>query len=148
MDIRSYWKKETFHEVFLYVRLIELLILAEEWWIPSRPTIILDNARIHFAELYRRVLSKLQWEIQFIAPYCPETAPIEWAFGTIKSKLKRSTISRIINFDEKNDIYLILQMIAQIKFSSWQNVWIKVIKEAKRTLINCKILQHGFGHQQ
>ena len=52
--------------------------------------IILDNAKIHHDENLIEILEELGCHIIFLPPYSPDLNPIETAFGTVKSWIKRN----------------------------------------------------------
>ena len=56
----------------------------------------------------------------------------------IKSKLRSNDIPKTINFDKDEGIQLILNLLASISHASWEKMWIKVIQEAKATLVKMK----------
>jgi hypothetical protein len=52
--------------------------------------IVLDNAKIHHDENLVEILEELGCRVIFLPPYSPDFNPIEMAFGTIKSWMKRN----------------------------------------------------------
>jgi hypothetical protein len=56
----------------------------------NNSVIILDNATIHHDENLINILEELGCRIIFLPPYSPDLNPIETAFGTIKSWMKRN----------------------------------------------------------
>ena len=52
--------------------------------------IILDNAKIHHDENLIEILEELGCHIIFLPPYSPDLNPIETAFSTVKSWIKRN----------------------------------------------------------
>jgi transposase len=51
-------------------------------------TLVLDNARIHKADLLRPLLGEAGCDLLFLPPYSPDFSPIEPAWGKIKSVLR------------------------------------------------------------
>jgi transposase len=52
--------------------------------------IVMDNARIHHDNELRILLEGLGCRVIFLPPYSPDYNPIEIAFSTIKSWIKRN----------------------------------------------------------
>jgi hypothetical protein len=73
--------------------------------------IIMDNARIHHDNELIALLEGLGCRVIFLPPYSPDYNPIETAFSTVKSWIKRNS-----NFMEacNNPIYALLVACSQI----------------------------------
>ncbi|RXW14516.1 hypothetical protein EST38_g11337 [Candolleomyces aberdarensis] len=54
-----------------------------------RSVLILDNARIHHSEEIRELVHSFGCRIEYLPPYSPDYQPIEQAFSSIKSYLRR-----------------------------------------------------------
>lgn len=100
------------------------------------PVVILDNARTHSSRFTKAVSAKLQSEFRFLAPYCPEVAPVELAFGALKSKLRYRDGLHNVNIESSEGIEQICNTLASLRSSTWSNAWTKVIEEAKQTIIH------------
>ena len=122
----------------IFMKFLELIIKSEQDDSIKPPTIIVDNAKTHTSNLTKEIVSKLIFKTRFLVPYWPEIAPVEQAFGIIKSKLRSNDIPKTINFDKDEGIRLILNLLASISHASWEKMWIKVIQEAKATLVKMK----------
>ena len=120
------------------MKFLKLIIKYEHDDSLKPPTIIVDNAKTHTSNLTKEIVSKLIFKARFLVPYCPEIAPVEQAFGIIKSKLRSNGIPKTINFDKDEGIQLILNLVASISHASWEKMWINVIQEAKATLVKMK----------
>ncbi|THU96645.1 hypothetical protein K435DRAFT_664092 [Dendrothele bispora CBS 962.96] len=51
--------------------------------------ILMDNARVHHSDAVTELVYSRGCQILYLPPYCPQYQPIELAFSTIKSHLKR-----------------------------------------------------------
>ena len=68
----------------LFLKILELIISRHCHNFEKLPTVIIDKARTHSSRLTKKVIESLEFKIRFLAPYCPEVAPVERAFGLIK----------------------------------------------------------------
>ena len=123
---------------WIFIKFFESIIKAEQEDPLKTPTFIVDNARIHTSRLTKEVAFKLIFKIRFFALYCTEIAPIEQALGIIKSKIRSQGVPRIIDFDKDEEIRVVLNLLASISHASCEKMWIKVVKEAKLTLVEMK----------
>ena len=121
---------------WLFIKILELVVCRYYQNCDKFPTIILDNTRTHSLKLTKRIIKGLPFSVRFLAPYCPEVAPVEKAFGIIKSKMRAIGGSKLIHFDKPDGIELIFELIASISQCSWKQTWIEIIKECKRTIID------------
>jgi len=85
----------------LFIELLEAL----EWAYPARRFrrvyVVVDNYRIHDAQVVRRWLEQHpRFELLWLPVYCPEANPIERAFGDVHDKCtrnhKRTTIEQVV----------------------------------------------------
>ena len=71
--------------------------------------LVMDNARIHHNDDLVAAVEEIGGRVLYLPPYSPDFNPIETAFSTLKSWLKRYR-----NFTDYFDpIYLILVALAQ-----------------------------------
>ena len=117
---------------WLFFKILEFVVCRYYQSCNKFPTVIWDNARTHSSQLTKRIIKDFQFSVRFLAPYCPEVAPVEKAFGIIKSKMRAIEGSKLINFDKPGGIELIFELIASISQYSWRHEWIEIIKEWKR----------------
>lgn len=96
---------------------------------------MLDNAMVHKSRLTRMVMDSLGIPSVFLPIYCPEMAPVERAFLSIKSKLRSKLSCHVVKFDKDAGIKMIFMTIAQIKLESWFRHWNEAIKQAKRAIM-------------
>ena len=72
----------------IFMKLLELIVKVLHSDDAEKPTVLIDNARTHTSKAARRIIHNLSYKTRYLAPYCPEIAPVEQAFGLIKSKLR------------------------------------------------------------
>ena len=120
----------------IFLKLLELLFKNENLQTSEMPMALMDNAPTHWSRLTKQWVEKLPFEVRFLAPYNPELAPVEKAFGTLKAKLRALEPTRNMDFGNKNGAELILSLVGKIKESRWMRAWVEAIKEAKQWVIN------------
>ena len=136
---------------WIFLKLLELLVTNENLGRSGMPMAIMDNAPTHRSGLTKLWVEKLQFEVRFLAPYWPELAPVEQAFGALKTKLRALESTRKVDFGTKSGAELILSLVGEIKESTWMNAWIKAIKEAKKSVVdkdNDRILRQENMHKK
>ena len=118
----------------VFLKLLELIFndIYEEG---NLSTVVLDNAKTHSSKFTKIIIKDLLFELRFSAPYWPEVAPVEQAFWMIKSKFRSMGSVSVINFEKLEGIKKIFQILESISDSSWIRAWVKVIKEAKLTIL-------------
>ena len=118
----------------VFLKLLELLFknIYEK---RNFPIVVLDNSRTHSSKFTKRIMKDLLFELRFSAPYWPEVAPVEQAFWMIKSKLRSMGGTSAINLEKPEGLAKVFQLFESIGDSSWIKAWIKVIKEAKLTIL-------------
>ena len=121
---------------WIFLKLIELLLQNENLQRAEMPMVIMDNARTHWSQFTKQWADKLPFDLRFLAPYWPELAPVEQAFGVVKTKLRGLEPTRNVNFGSKGGAELILSLIGEIEESTWINSWTKAIKAAKKSVMN------------
>ena len=109
IDSENFW---------IFIKFLESIIKAEQEDPLKTSIVIVDNARTHASRLTKEETSKQVYKIRFLAPYCPEIAPVEQAFGIIKSKIRSQGVPRIINFDKDEGIRIVLNLLASILHAS------------------------------
>ena len=103
----------------------------------EKPTIILDNALIYSSKYTKEVVNRLEFELKFLPPYCPEIAPVERVFGAIKSKLRSRISTKTINFDRITGANILKETIDSIASITWKNAWSEVIRECSEVINIC-----------
>ena len=78
----------------------------------------MDNARTHSSRLTKKVIGNEGLKIRVLVPNCPEVASVKRSFGIIKSKLRLIGGTQSINFDKKEGIELIFELIISIRETS------------------------------
>ena len=59
---------------WLFLKMIELILLKENQSQGSMPIILLDNARTYSSNFTKKVTERLPFKVKFQTPYCPEVA--------------------------------------------------------------------------
>ena len=126
VDSKKFWA---------FLKLLEFVLKENSDEFENLPTVVLDNARTHSSNLTKKVIKHLAYEVRFSAPYCPEVAPVEQAFGKIKLKLRSLGGTTIINFLNEKGIMKIFRLLESIEESSWIKDWVKMIREARNTIL-------------
>ena len=118
----------------VFLKLLELLFknIYEDG---DLPIVVLDNSRTYSSKLTKRILKDLLFQVRFSALYLPEVAPVEQAFWMIKSKLRSLGGVSVINFKTPEGLEKIFQLLESIGDKSWIRAWVRVIKEAKFTIL-------------
>ena len=119
----------------IFMKLLELIVQALHSNDAETPTVLIDNARTHTSKVTKRIINSLSFKTRYLAPYCPEVAPVEQAFGLIKSKLRAYDPYFSINFDKQSGVETILKLISSISNASWSKAWLDVIRESKKTIL-------------
>ena len=124
---------------WLFLGLLKTLIDSRNDSIEKSPIIIFDNARTHSSIKTINTIKDLSLPVRFLAPYCPEAAPIERIFGKIKSKLRVLGWTQNIDFSKKNGVEIIFSLVKSLTKESWLKAWTDVIKEARLSIIEILI---------
>ena len=119
----------------IFMKLLELIVQALHSNDTETPTVLIDNSRTHTSKVIKRIINSLSFKTWYLAPYCPEVAPVEQAFGLIKSKLRAYDPYFSINFDKQSGAETILKLISSISNASWSKAWLDVIRESKKTIL-------------
>ena len=72
---------------WIFIKFLQSIIKAEQEDSLKTLTVIVDNAWAHTSRFTKEVASKLVYKIRFLVLHCSEIAPVEQAFGIIKSKI-------------------------------------------------------------
>ena len=124
---------------WLFLGLLKTLIDSRNDSIEKSPIIIFDNARTHSSIKTINTIKDLSLPVRFLAPYCPEAAPIERIFGKIKSKLRVLGWTQNIDFSKRNGVEIIFSLVKSLTKESWLKAWNDVIKEARLSIIEILI---------
>lgn len=87
------------------MKFLELIIKSEHDDSLKPPTIIVDYVKTHTSNLTKEIVSKLIFKTRFLVPYCPAIAPLQQAFGIIRSNRDQMTFkirSILIKMKESN----------------------------------------------
>ena len=122
---------------WIFLRLLEQILIDTEKSKQKSPIIILDNAPIHRSDFTKEVVNKMKFEFKFLPPYCPEVAPVEHVFRAIKSKLRSQISIKGINFNKATGANVLKKAIDSISDITWKNAWSEVIKECSEGINEC-----------
>ena len=86
--------------------------------------LVMDNARIHKNEKIRSIVEEFGGRVLFLPPYSPDLNPIELAFSTIKSWLRK--YNEFINLFN-NLKYPLMLACAQITSQMAKSFYVKSI---------------------
>ena len=120
----------------IFMKLLELIVKAVYSNDDKMLTVLIDNAKTHTSKLTRKIISKLAFKTRYLAPYWPEVAPVEQAFGLVKSKLRAYNPDSEVNFDKQSGAKIILKFLASISPSSWLKAWLDTVRESKKTILH------------
>jgi len=87
----------------------------------KRSVLILDNARIHHDDGLLEYLNAFGVRVEFLPPYSPDLNPIELAFSSIKSYLKRHQYFVESCLDPKYPLFVACSRITSSLSSSFFN---------------------------
>ena len=125
-------------EIFwIFLRLLNKILQDTEKNQQKKPIIVLDNARIHCSNYTKEIVNKLELELKFLPPYCPEISPIEHVFRAIKSKLRSRWSNESINFSKITGVNTLKETINSIAPITWKNAWSEVIRECSEGINTC-----------
>ena len=120
---------------WFFLKLLSTTIQSRLESVHWSPVIIINNASTHSSRIIQEIIKNLHLQVKFGAAYWPEEAPVERAFGKLKSKLRALGGSMTIDFSKITVAELMFRLINSIGISSWIKAWIEVIREARKAII-------------
>ena len=124
-------KREDFH---YFLRRLRGVIIASGEFHNREIWLLMDNASIHTSETTITEWRGLGFKLLFVPPYSPQYAPVENAFGAIKSHIRSSNRLNVINYNKSSGFEWILRAVGSLKKDSVCGMWRNLIIEAKKTI--------------
>ena len=124
-------KREDFH---YFLRRLRGALIASGKFHNRQIWLLMDNASIHTSETTITEWRCLGFRLLFVPPYSPQYAPVENAFGAIKSHIRSSSRFNAINYDKSSGIEWILRAVGSLRKESVRGMLRNLIIEAKKTI--------------
>ena len=131
---------------WFFLKLLSTIMQSRLESVHRSPVIIIDNASTHSSRITQEIIKNLHLQVKFGAAYWLEVAPVERAFGKLKSKLRAIGGSMTIDFSKRTRAELIFRLINSIGISSWIKAWMEVIREARKAIVKI-IVKKGFNRE-
>ena len=85
--------------------------------------LIMDNSPIHWSKIWLKHLDDLGWQVVFLAPYCPQFAPIELLFHLLKVKVWKHSKNEVTNLSKADGDRWIRECLSTITKDEIVRMW-------------------------
>ena len=111
----------------MYVKILRLLFL-------------LDNASVQSSNKATNYFKENSLNIMFLPSYCPECAPTEYFFNSVKQKLRNNRLNYQISWRSNQAIKLITESIKRVKNQEIIRYWRSAMHVYKESILDLKQL--------
>ena len=85
--------------------------------------LIMDNSPIHWSKIWLKHLDDFGWQVVFLAPYCPQFAPIELLFHLLKVKVWKHSKNEVTNLSKADGDRWIKECLSTITKDEIVRMW-------------------------
>ena len=100
----------------------------------SEVLLIMDNCPYQTSGSTKDKLREWKVNVLYLPPYCPELAPVELMFRSLKSKLRSFRSNESISYLSQKGIDLVTATLAKIRSKEIQSYWGQLYKEVKQCI--------------